>query len=227
MRECESGRVPSGRSRIIAVEGPIGVGKTTLAKKLAAAYGTDLLLEGASENPFLAKFYADPVRFALPAQLHFLFQRVEQLQRIRQNDLFRSTYVSDYMLEKDRLFARLTLDPAEYDIYERTYARIVHGVAQPDLIIYLQADITTLLERIARRGLAYERGIDRTYLDRLCGAYVSFFKDYDAVPVLIVNTNGLNFADADDAFDELLKKIAEGVPHKQYYEPGPKLYEPE
>jgi deoxyadenosine/deoxycytidine kinase len=218
MRKSERPRAAPAALRAIAIEGPIGVGKTSLARRIAATYDTELVLEGASANPFLAKFYADPARFALPAQLHFLFQRVEQLQAYRQNDLFRSAYISDYMLEKDRLFARLTLEPAEFDIYELIYQRVVDHAERPDLVIYLHASIPRLLDRIARRGIDYEQSIDRDYLDRLCGAYAEFFHNYDIAPVLIVNTDDINFVDGDDEFEQLLARIDYGICDKQYFE---------
>ena len=167
--------------RFIAVEGPIGVGKTTLVRRLAACFGTDPVLEGAADNPYLEKYYAEPARFALPAQIHFLFQRVEQLQSLGQDDLFRNVHVSDYILEKDRLFARLTLEPDDFALYERLWDRIVERIPVPDLVIVLQARVPTLLDRIAGRGRRYERDIDSRYLERLNGAYAELFK-----PITIV-----------------------------------------
>jgi deoxyadenosine/deoxycytidine kinase len=211
---------PPQAIRIIAVEGPIGVGKTTLARRLAQSYATDLMLEGATENPFLPQFYADPARFALATQLYFLFQRVEQLQKFRQDDLFRPVYITDYMLEKDRLFAELTLGQAEFELYCTIYDRVVESVPRPDLIIYLQARAPTLLDRIARRGLDYERRIEASYLDRICGAYVDFFRSSDRGAVLIVDTEDINFADGDVHYDLLLAKIQGGVRGRCYFDLG-------
>ncbi len=206
---------------IIAIEGLIGVGKTTLARRVADAYDTDLMLEGAAVNPFLEKYYADPNRYALPTQVHFLFQRVEQLQSFRQNDLFRAVYISDYMLEKDRLFARMTLSAEEYHIYEQLYERVVDTVPVPDLVIYLHAPVPTLLERIRRRGLEYEQCIEAAYLDKLCAAYVEFFRHYTAAPVLFVDTDGANFADGERPFAQLLDAIRCGVSGKCHFELNP------
>lgn len=213
---------PPAQMRFLAIEGPIGVGKTTLARRLAETYGTELMLEASAKNPFLEKFYDDPTRFALPAQLYFLFQRVEQLQDFRQDDLFRRLFISDYMLDKDRIFAALTLDHAEFEMYCLVYERIVDSILNPDLVIYLQAQAPTLLRRIARRGLRYEEGIDRAYLDRLGGRYVEFFRGYDRAPVLVVDTEDINFGDNEAHYAALLKTIAAGVRGTQYFV-APKL----
>ncbi len=206
---------------IIAIEGPIGVGKTTLARRVADAYNTDLMLEGAADNPFLEKYYADPARYALPTQVHFLFQRVEQLQSFRQNDLFRAVYISDYMLEKDRLFARMTLSADEFRIYEQLYERVVDTVPVPDLVIYLHAPVPTLLERIRRRGLDYEQRIEAAYLHELCAAYVAFFRHYTDAPVLFVDTDGANFAEGEQPFAQLLEAIRSGIRGKHHFELDP------
>lgn len=204
--------------RIIAIEGPIGVGKTTLARRLAQTYATDLMLETANENPFLPKFYADPARFALPTQLYFLFQRVEQLQKFRQDDLFRPVYITDYMLEKDRIFAELTLKRAEFEMYCSVYERVVEDVPDPDLVIYLQAPVSSLFGRIVRRGLDYEQSIEASYLERLCSSYVEFFQRYERAPVLMIDTETVNFADCDEDYELLLRQIAAGIRGKRYFE---------
>ena len=184
--------------RYIVIEGPIGVGKTSLARRLAETLSADLILEQAESNPFLERFYRDPVGAALPAQLHFLFQRVQQLAAFRQDDLFSSIRVSDYLLEKDRLFARVTLDEAEFGLYDQIYSRVVIDPPKPDLVIFLQAPVDVLLQRITRRGIKAEQLIERAYLERLNEAYSRFFHDYDAAPLLIVNAAAIDPTSNDD-----------------------------
>ncbi len=205
--------------RYIAVEGPIGVGKTSLARRLAAALGAGLVLEQAEENPFLERFYRDPASGALPAQLHFLFQRAQQLGALRQADLFAEVRVSDYLLDKDRLFARLTLDPAELALYEQIHARLDVEPPRPDLVIYLQAPVDTLLERIGRRGIRSEASIERRYLERVSEAYARFFHDYDAAPLLIVNAAAIDLVGNTADFDELLATVRRIRKGRLYYNP--------
>lgn len=193
--------------RYIVIEGPIGVGKTSLARRLAATLGAELVLEQAESNPFLERFYRDPAGAALPAQLHFLFQRVQQLTALRQDDLFATQHVSDYLLEKDRLFARVILDEAEFALYEQIYARMVTDPPRPDLVVYLQAPVDVLLERINRRGIRSEQFIERTYLEKLNDAYARFFHDYDDAPLLIVNAAAIDPATSDADFAEFLGAI--------------------
>src|SRR5574338_1254876 len=161
--------------RYVVVEGPIGVGKTSLARRLGRSFGCELVLEQDAENPFLERFYRDPRSVAFQTQLHFLFQRARQLQDIRQTDLFEQVRVADYMLDKDRLFARLTLDDQEFALYQQVYAQLAIDAPAPDLVVYLQAPVDVLLDRIARRGIAYEQQIERRYLERLNDAYARFF----------------------------------------------------
>lgn len=151
----------------IVVEGPIGVGKTTLASKLATSFDSDLLLEGAAENPFLEKFYEDPKAAALPTQLFFLLQRARQLSEMKQEDMFRPVRVADFLIEKDRLFAELTLDTDELNLYEQVYASLTIDIPRPDLVVYLQAPVEVLLDRIQKRGLKHELYIEAAYLQRL------------------------------------------------------------
>ncbi len=205
--------------RFIAVEGPIGVGKTSLARRLAGALGAGLVLEQAEQNPFLERFYRDPASGALPAQLHFLFQRAQQLGALRQADLFAEVRVSDYLLDKDRLFARLTLDPAELALYEQIHERLGVEPPKPDLVIYLQAPVDTLLERIGRRGIRAEASIERRYLERVSEAYARFFHDYDAAPLLIVNAAAIDLVGNAADFDELLATVRRIRKGRLYYNP--------
>ncbi|MEY3338833.1 MAG: hypothetical protein RL245_1825 [Pseudomonadota bacterium] len=205
--------------RYIVIEGPIGVGKTSLAKRLAGTLSADLILEQAESNPFLERFYRDPAGAALPAQLHFLFQRVQQLAGLRQDDLFSSVRVSDYLLEKDRLFASVTLDEAEYGLYDQIYSRVVLNPPKPDLVIFLQAPVDVLLQRIARRGIKAEQLIDRAYLERLNEAYARFFHDYDTSPLLIVNAAAIDPTANDADYEELLGAVRRMKRGKLYFNP--------
>lgn len=195
------------RYKYIVVEGPIGAGKTSLTQKLADKLGATTLMENASDNPFLPKFYQEPKRYALPTQLHFLFDRSRQLRDLAQGDLFNSGTVSDFLLDKDMLFARLNLDDDEFALYQKVYADLAPHATTPDLVIYLQASIDALQERVKRRGVEFERGMATDYLRRLAASYSDFFHRYDAAPLLIVNSDHLNFAKSDSDFDLLLERI--------------------
>lgn len=205
----------------VVVEGPIGVGKTTLARKLADSFGSDLLLEGANENPFLEKFYENPEVAALPTQLYFLLQRAKQLKEMKQSDMFNPVRVSDYLIDKDRLFAELTLDEDELDLYEQVYASLTLDVPQPDLVVYLQAPVEILLERIEKRGIAHERIIEAAYLERLCDSYIQFFYQYNSAPLLIVNAADIDFASNEEDYQMLLERIINNRSGRHYFNPGP------
>ena len=209
----------SRRPEFIVVEGPIGVGKTTLANRLAASFGSDLLLEGADENPFLEKFYDDPNAAALPTQLFFLLQRARQLKEMNQGDMFNPVRVADFLIEKDRLFAELTLDTDELDLYEQVYASLIIDVPRPDLVVYLQAPVEVLLERIQKRGLKHERFIEAAYLQRLCDSYIQFFYQYNNAPLLIVNAADIDFANNDDDYQLLHQQITEVHSGRHYFNP--------
>lgn len=193
--------------RYIVVEGPIGAGKTSLARVMGERVGSSVLLEDPDANPFLPGFYQDRARYALPAQLYFLFQRVRQVRALTQPDLFARVTIADFMLEKDPLFARVTLNDDELTLYEQVYASLKPQAPTPDLVIYLQASPETLIERVRRRRVAYERNIADEYLVRLAETYARFFYRYDAAPVLTVNSEHLNFVDQPGDFDLLLERI--------------------
>jgi len=205
--------------RFVVVEGPIGVGKTSLARRLAASFGSDLVLEQGDENPFLERFYRNPRAAAFQTQLYFLFQRARQMQDLRQQDMFQRVRVSDYLLEKDRLFARLTLDDEEFGLYEQVYARLAIDAPVPDLVVYLQAPVDTLLERIGRRGIHYEQGIERRYLERLVEAYARFFLEYDVAPVLMVNAADIDPVGSEDDYAGLLAEIVRVRRGRHYFNP--------
>jgi deoxyguanosine kinase len=200
---------PFERYRHIVVEGPIGAGKTSLAVKLAERFSASPVLEDPSTNPFLERFYADGKRYALPAQLFFLFQRVNQLRDLAQRDLFDTAVVGDFLFDKDRLFARLTLEDDELALYNQIFETLRPQTPIPDLVIYLQAQPDTLIERIERRGIAMESGITASYLRALAEGYTQFFHHYEAAPVLIVNTERLNPIDRDEDFALLIRQLTE------------------
>jgi deoxyguanosine kinase len=206
--------------RYIVVEGPIGAGKTSLARQLAHHLDGEELLERPEENPFLARFYEDMARYALPAQLTFLFQRVDQLRNVGQLDFFRRATVADFLLDKDPLFARLNLNDAEYALYQKVYSQLKLEAPIPDLVIYLQAPVETLTERVHRRGVHYERTISTHYLARLADAYSRYFYQYEAAPLLIVNSERLNFVDNPDHFDLLRARISAMRGQREFFNLG-------
>ena len=208
------------RFRYIAVEGPIAVGKTTLAKRLAERVGGNLLLEDFESNPFLPKFYRDMSRWAFATQMFFLFQRVGQAADLKQRDLFDHPTVSDFLLDKDPLFARLTLGDEEYQLYQQVYQHLAPQTSTPDLVIYLQAPADVLIERVRRRGLDMERQVSSEYLYRLSALYADYFHTYIHSPLLIVNSENLNFADQPEDFDYLLEKITSMRGQREFFSRG-------
>jgi deoxyadenosine/deoxycytidine kinase len=205
--------------KFIVVEGPIGVGKTSLVRRLCDSLSAQGVFEQATQNPFLERFYRNPRAGALPTQLYFLLQRSQQLSALKQADLFTPVRVADYLLEKDRLFARVTLDDDEYTLYEQLYAKLEIHAPQPDLVVYLQAPVDVLLERIARRGVEYEQYIDRGYLERLNEAYARFFHEYEAAPLLIVNAASIDPISNQHDYDELLAAIRRMNRGRLYFNP--------
>ena len=204
----------------IVVEGPIGVGKTSLAKRLAEEFGAELMLEAPEENPFLDRFYQDPRGAALPTQLSFLMQRARQVQALRQGDMFATVRVADFLIEKDRLFAEATLDEDELRLYDQVWSILSLDAPAPDLVIYLQAPVEVLFERIAHRGRSFERGIDSAYLQRLSDAYAQFFHHYTDAPLLIVNATLIDWVHRDKDFRQLLAAMR-GVRGRHYFNPLP------
>ncbi len=206
-------------SRYIAIEGPIGVGKTSLAKRLASSLDSELLLEEAAANPFLERFYQDQRSAALPTQLFFLFQRVRQVDQLRQADIFSDTRIADFMLEKDRLFAGINLDRDELNLYDQVYQSLNVDVPTPDLVVYLQAPVDTLLFRIARRGIDYEQRIGRRYLEKLAESYARFFHDYDDSPLLIVNAAAIDPVSNELHYQMLLDEICRIRSGRHFFNP--------
>jgi len=211
----------SATRRSIVVEGPIGVGKTTLARRLADALGGRLVLEAPHDNPFLERFYREPRQSALSVQLHFLLQRAEQARALAADDLFDELRIADFLLDKDRLFAELTLDPDELAIYEAVRRQLAVDMPAPDLVVYLQAPVPVLRERIERRGIEFERGMDPAYLQRLAEAYTRLFHEYEAAPLLIVNSAAINLAESEADFTALLERIRRTRSGRHFFNPTP------
>ncbi len=216
----ETGLKPPG---YLVVEGVIGVGKTSLVKRLAESFGSETLLENAEDNPFLDRFYQDGQQAALPTQLFFLFQRSKQLQALRQRDMFRTALVADFMLEKDPLFARQNLDEEELKLYEQVFARLAVEIPVPDLVVYLQAPVETLMQRIKKRNRKVELAITTDYLQRLSDAYTEFFYYYNRSPLLIINAAEINPVERDADYQLLLERICSIRRGKHYFNPAPLL----
>jgi deoxyguanosine kinase len=209
--------------RYVTVEGPIGVGKTTLARRLAERFQYPLLLEPSTENPFLDRFYREGRRAALPTQLFFLLNRARQMAELPRDDLVGPSLVSDFLMEKDDLFARLTLDDHEYALYRQIFDNLHIHAPAPDLVIYLQAPVNVLVSRIRRRGIPYERDIEAEYLETLNRAYTEFFHYYDAAPLLVVNATEIDFAHNEQHFDALLTQVLAMDGLRHYFNPNPTL----
>ena len=208
-----------GSLRYIVVEGPIGVGKTSLARRLAATLNSELLLEEAEENPFLQQFYRNRRQGALPTQLYFLLQRARQMEQFRHDDMFAGVKVADYLLDKDRLFAELNLNANELELYNQVAQTLELDPPRPDLVIYLQAPAPVLMKRVASRGLSYEQLIDEAYLESLGEAYARFFYDFDASPLLIVNAESIDPIHRESDYEELLRTIGRVKRGRHFFNP--------
>jgi deoxyguanosine kinase len=209
----------SQNPRLIAVEGPIGAGKTSLAKRLAESLSAELVLEEVDENPFLQRFYQDGQSAALPAQMFFLFSRARQMEGLRQSDMFASVQVCDYLFAKDNLFAELNLTADELSLYQKVVDSLKVEAPVPDLVIYLQASVDSLLSRISRRGIGFERAINRRYLERLTDAYARFFHAYDDGPLLIVNASQIDPINNNADYDQLFRQIEKTTGGRHFYNP--------
>ncbi len=208
------------RPRFVVVEGPIGVGKTSLARRLADSFGGEVMLEHVEANPFLERFYRSGRSAALPAQLFFLFQRARQLEELRQSDLFSKVRVADFHFAKDRLFAEINLDREEMSLYEKISDRLQVESPVPDLVVYLQASVDALMRRISRRGIAYERMIDRNYLEKLTDAYARYFYSYDDGPLLIVNASTIDPIHNDADYEQLFRQIERTTGGRHFFNPA-------
>ncbi|MEQ8690960.1 MAG: deoxynucleoside kinase [Pseudomonadales bacterium] len=209
--------------RYIAIEGPIGVGKTTLAQRLAASLHYQTLLEPVTENPFLDRFYEEGHPHALPTQLFFLLHRARQVSELPRDDMLGPTIVADFLIEKDRLFAQLTLDAEEFALYEQIHKSLKINPPPPDLVLYLQAPAHVLKQRIQRRGIDFEQGVDTDYLAALADAYTEFFHYYSDAPLLIVNAAEIDFANNDNHFELLIDQILNMDGTRQFFNPNPRL----
>ena len=203
----------------VAIEGPIAVGKTSLAKLLSERLGARLILEGFGENPFLSDFYEEPERYAFQTQLFFLLQRYQQQQELRQVDMFHNLLIADYMFVKDRLFASLNLDEKEMTLYDTVANLLEKNVINPDLVIYLQANTDTLMRNIARRGRDMEKNISEEYIDALNQLYTEYFFRYQDTPLVIINTNNIDFVHNQEDLDEVINYIRQPVTGTKFFNP--------
>ena len=208
------------RFRYLVVEGPIGAGKTSLARRLAARLGSDLVLEDPAENPFLARFYEDMARYALPTQLFFLFQRARLIEPLAQPDMFGRPVIADFLLDKDPLFAHLTLSADELALYQKIYEALRPRAPAPDLVVYLQAQPATLVERVRRRARGYERSVSEQYLGVLAESYARFFHHYNGAPLLIVNSDNLNFVERERDFELLVARLRAMRSRREFFNLG-------
>ncbi len=209
--------------RFIAVEGPIGVGKTSLTKRLAESLNYETFLESPETNPFLERFYQNRRQAALQTQLFFLFERARQIQELRQGDMFEPIRVADFLLEKDRLFAEINLDADELKLYENIYQHLTIDAPKPDLVVYLQAPVEVLMSRIQQRGLAAEQAIDKAYLHQLVDAYTAFFHYYEQSPLLIVNAAEIDLVNNEADYEQLLSYLKTVTRGRHYYNPSPSI----
>ncbi|MDG1687675.1 MAG: deoxynucleoside kinase [Gammaproteobacteria bacterium] len=207
--------------RYIVVEGPIGVGKTHLVNRLAESFSGTALFEQPEHNPFLEKFYTHPQQSALPTQLSFLMQRIKLSKSLQQDDFFHDLQIADFMIDKDRLFAQITLDDDELALYNMVYDNLTMHHRQPDLVIYLQAPLSVLKNRISQRGIGYEQRIEDAYLQRLTESYADFFHYYEASPLLIVNAEQINLVDSEQDYENLIDQIRRIQSGRHYYNPLP------
>ena len=215
----ENSQAKNDAPRFIVVEGPIGVGKTTLAKRLAESLSGNLILEEVENNPFMDRFYKDNLSSGLPAQLFFLFQRAKKLESMRQSDLFSAINIADFHIEKDKLFASVNLDSSELSLYEQIYEKMDIKKSTPDLVIYLQASPDILLNRIAHRGVETEKFIDRNYLEKLVETFACHYHNYDESPLLIVNTTSIDIINNEEDYDQLLTQILSTTVGRHFFNP--------
>ncbi len=212
-------QTPGTASRYIAIEGPIGVGKTALARRLADSMSADLVLEEVDENPFLERFYRDGRSAALPAQMFFLFARARQIEDMRQSDLFSSVRISDYLFTRDRLFAELNLDAEELKLYDQIAESLSVDAPVPDLVIYLQASVDAIMRRLAQRNSRYDRYVDRNYVEKLTDAYARFFHAYDEGPLLIVNASQIDPINNEPDYEQLFQQIERTTGGRHFFNP--------
>lgn len=209
--------------RYIAVEGPLGVGKTTLARRVSKSLNAGLILENPAENPFLDDFYRQPETMALPTQLHFLLSRRNALKDLAANISDSSCWVSDFFFEKDRLFAGMTLAPREFELYQSISHELDFDLLVPDLVVYLQAPLDVLYDRIEKRAIPSEQAIASSYVARLQKAYTEMFHNYSDTPLLIVNATDIDFAQNDVDYDRLLQQIKKVQAGRHYFNPAPEV----